>query len=81
MKLIAAGTRDWIEYVLTLASGLSSACFYSQIHDAPAQVAGERLREQKHLLESIAHISNTHLEYQCHRAIHCHGYQLVTVLI
>lgn len=35
----------------------------------------------KHLLESIAHISNIHLESQCHRVNHCHCYELVTVFI
>lgn len=79
MKLIAEGTRDWIEYVLTLAPGLSSACFYSQIHYAPVQLAGGKAARAKHLLESIAYISNTHLEYQCHRVNHCHCYELVTV--
>lgn len=79
MKIIAEGTRDWIEYVLTLAPGLSFACFYPQIHSAPVQLAGERLREQSICWNALLISQNTHLEYQCHQVNHCHRYWLFLV--
>lgn len=78
MKLIAEGTRDWIEYVLTLAPGLRFACFYSEIHYAPVQLAGERLREQSICWNAllISQIPTWNLN-----ANHCRCYELVTVFI